>query len=268
MFHSLMMEAQLHYYYRKERFIKNDFVHFQWIVFVVEKGKFAYEINKESGEATEGDMIICPPHVMFHREVITPVQIHIVYFEWRTRNDSMKSQPNSSVRDIPPYRLSVPRDDRFYSTMNYLRKLCNSQLPVDLSIIEHFINDLWITARIKQNNDKLSAPHAKDLLMEQAKSAMEELAFQEVSLGELAIRFHLSHSQFTRRFNDAFGINPMAYLTYIRMNKAKSYLEKTEYTMDYIAELCGYENRNYFCKVFSNHFKMPPSHYRRLYRSY
>jgi AraC-like DNA-binding protein len=40
---------------------------------------------------------------------------------------------------------------------------------------------------------------------------------------------------------------------------------QTEYTLDHIARLCGYENGFYFSRVFTHYSKVNPSQYRKMY---
>jgi transcriptional regulator GlxA family with amidase domain len=113
----------------------------------------------------------------------------------------------------------------------------------------------------------VSDKNNEDVLMDKVKLSLDELACEKLSLAELAAIYQISPSRLTRRFQASFGITPMAYITYSRLQKAKSYLEKTDYTLEHIAELCGYDNSYYFSKVFSNYYKLPPSQYRKLNRT-
>jgi transcriptional regulator GlxA family with amidase domain len=129
------------------------------------------------------------------------------------------------------------------------------------------MNDLWVQSQMEIQFKALSDKNNEDVLMDKVKLTLDELACQKISLTKLAIQYQLSASQLTRRFQASFGITPVAYCTYLRLQKAKSYLENTDYTLEHIAELCGYDNPFYFSKVFSNYYKLPPSQYRKLNRS-
>jgi AraC-like DNA-binding protein len=256
-----------HQYYKKDSFLFNPHSVPRWMLYAVEKGKFSYVIDKESGIASEGDLVFCPPMVMFDRTVIEPLRFHLAIFDWRDPNDTLLHNMNYIMRFLPAYRLSIQDHNRFYSTIQNLRKICQSRLPVNLDLIGHYMNDLWVQAQMEIQFEKFSDKNNEDVLMDRVKQTFDELACGKISCNNLAANYQLSASQLTRRFQASFGITPVAYITYVRLQKAKSYLEKTDYTIEHIAELCGYDNPFYFSKVFSNYYKLPPSQYRKLNHS-
>jgi AraC family transcriptional regulator len=258
------LQVQHHRYYKKSGFSINPFASRYWTLYAVEKGSFNYVISKEMGSVSEGDMIICPPNIMFDRVAIESLRFHIFFFDLVVSNNKSVSL-TSVMRVLPSYRLSLHDRDRFYSNMHFLRMLHHSRHPVNLNIIGHYINDLWILSQMQAANLNPSDEHTEDMLMHKIKLILDQQACTKVSLSELALSNELSTSQLTRRFKSSYGITPVAYVTYVRLQKAKSYLESTKFTLEHIADLCGYDNPYYFSKVFTNHYKLPPSQYRKLF---
>ncbi len=56
------------------------------------------------------------------------------------------------------------------------------------------------------------------------------------------------------------------YLTALRLERAKALLTDTDFTMEHVASLCGYDNGYYFSRIFEKTVKLRPSVYRRMYR--
>ena len=57
---------------------------------------------------------------------------------------------------------------------------------------------------------------------------------------------------------------PLAYLTNHRMNKAADLLERTDATLEEIAELVGYGSEAAFSAAFKREMGMAPGSYRRV----
>ena len=77
---------------------------------------------------------------------------------------------------------------------------------------------------------------------------------------KLAFDLHLSRSTLSRKIQYLFGINPSAYITRIRMEKALQYLQKKIYpSIAQVASSVGFRHAGSFSRCFHNHFGVPPS---------
>ncbi|MBD2844184.1 helix-turn-helix transcriptional regulator [Paenibacillus sp. IB182496] len=54
-----------------------------WVLFAVVEGRFRYRIGTASGEAAFGDVVLCPPGMLFEREVLEPLSFHFYRFDWQ-----------------------------------------------------------------------------------------------------------------------------------------------------------------------------------------
>lgn len=86
---------------------------------------------------------------------------------------------------------------------------------------------------------------------------------EEVSLSVLAEEFHLSAQYISQLFRNEIGVNFLAYLTGIRMEKAKKLLLSTALSITEISEQSGYGDYRVFTKVFKKTEGITPSQYRR-----
>ena len=107
---------------------------------------------------------------------------------------------------------------------------------------------------------------SQDPLAQELKDWIDREADRDFKLGDLAHKFDLHPVQLTRRFQKAFGVSPSRYVNSIRIEKAKSLLIETNYTLEHIAELCGYHSGFYFSRIFTQFTKMNPSTFRRIHR--
>ena len=84
---------------------------------------------------------------------------------------------------------------------------------------------------------------------------------QELSLSFLAGSCFLSVSHFRHLFNQVFQMSPMEYRDSLRLLYAKDYLLQGCYTVTKVADLCGFEDVNYFSRFFKKHTGISPSKY-------
>lgn len=84
-----------------------------------------------------------------------------------------------------------------------------------------------------------------------------------ISLAEMAAQLSLNPTYFSDLFHGHFGIRPMEYLRRRRLDKALVLLATTDHTVAEIASLCGFDEPNYFFRVFKQQFNTTPRSFRR-----
>ncbi|MGE9880514.1 response regulator transcription factor [Blautia obeum] len=91
---------------------------------------------------------------------------------------------------------------------------------------------------------------------------LQEHLEEEVSLSVLAEEFHLNPQYISQLFKNEIGVGFLAYLTNIRMEKAKKLLLSTSFPIAEIAQKTGYGDYRVFTKVFKKAEGITPSQYR------
>lgn len=84
-------------------------------------------------------------------------------------------------------------------------------------------------------------------------------------VAELVSRSGLSERAFTRRFRQATGYSPLAYVQRLRLEDAKRRLERTDATVDDISWRVGYEDPSAFRRLFKRIVGVTPGAYRRQF---
>ena len=92
---------------------------------------------------------------------------------------------------------------------------------------------------------------------------LQEHLSEDVSLSVLAEEFHLNAQYISQLFKNEIGVGFLAYLTGIRMEKAKQLLLSTSLSVAEIAREAGYGDYRVFTKVFKKNEGVTPSQYRR-----
>lgn len=83
---------------------------------------------------------------------------------------------------------------------------------------------------------------------------------------EMIKRSRLAERTFKRRFTQATGLTPLAYVQRLRIEDAKRRLERTEAPIDKISWQVGYEDAAFFRRLFKRTTGMAPGAYRKRFR--
>jgi AraC family transcriptional regulator len=84
------------------------------------------------------------------------------------------------------------------------------------------------------------------------------------TLGNLAERVHLSPSQLSRVFTDAYGKTPLAYLTMLRAERLAKSLRETELPIEAAMRQVGWRSRGHAAQQFRKYVGLTPAQYRQL----
>lgn len=102
-------------------------------------------------------------------------------------------------------------------------------------------------------------------IVEKAVRLIDERYSELQHLDELSARLGISKYYLIKLFHRTVGKTPLEYLTRKRMEKAAELLRATDRSLDEIAQLVGFQNVNYFSKVFRKHFGIPPGQFRKKF---
>lgn len=88
---------------------------------------------------------------------------------------------------------------------------------------------------------------------------------EEIAVGDIAKRAHLSASQLQREFRRLFGMSLGEYLLKVRLIMARRRLETTSAAVGQIALECGFYDQSHFTKAFRKATGLSPLLYRRRF---
>ncbi|MEG0485368.1 MAG: DNA-binding response regulator [Oscillospiraceae bacterium] len=85
---------------------------------------------------------------------------------------------------------------------------------------------------------------------------------KHISIGSIACASFLSRAYLCSLFKKELNITVNNYVQQLRLEQAKHLLKANENTVSEISAMVGYENPNYFCKLFKAYTQKTPSAYR------
>lgn len=86
---------------------------------------------------------------------------------------------------------------------------------------------------------------------------------QKISTSDLSKIVHVSVYHFCRIFKQITGKTSTEYINMIRMEKACDYLRNRNLNITEIAIRCGFDNMNYFSRLFRKKYSMSPTQFRK-----
>jgi AraC-like DNA-binding protein len=87
---------------------------------------------------------------------------------------------------------------------------------------------------------------------------------QNISLDDLADHACLSVNHLLRTFKQAFGVSPHQFLIQLRLQRAQILLKSTNYAINEVVGLVGFECPSSFIRLFKTHYHITPLKYRQI----
>ncbi|MFD4703333.1 AraC family transcriptional regulator [Gottfriedia sp. NPDC058432] len=115
----------------------------------------------------------------------------------------------------------------------------------------------WLTVQIANSFNNQMSP-----VIRKATKYIRENHQTSITLEEIAQFCNVSKYHFSHLFKKEIGTSVIDFLNRIRIEKSMFYLEMTDLTMQEIATRIGFQDSNYFSRIFKKYIKSSPSEYR------
>lgn len=226
-------------------------------LFIIEQGAFDCSFfGNPPVRVVPGDFVFFPRRYNFVRNVVEPIDFHLIYF---SLNDE-----DSLSKLLPVGLISCIDHKRRESNLQLIRNLLNRFDDFSYRTMQHVLNDIFFqylhefSAGKALYTDDNTKPY-----VQQAIDYYDTHYAEPISLQRLVQEFHTSPSSLNRMFKNETGLSPIEYLIKLRIRKARHMLLFTNDTIAEIAEQCGYENTAYFSNAFKKNCGLSPTEYRK-----
>lgn len=243
---------------------------------VVKSGRLFLAEEDEKYEIGENEMFILLPDRHHYSWKPCEEDTGFYWLHFYTTSQWRKSEKASimvSKLPIPElhfhqcsYTLHLPQ----YASIKEPEILFELMQDILDSTIHKSGNDIWKTEelflkflRFIENlgihKDRMT------LLAEQIQGYLEKNIDQNITNESLEEYFHLHKNYLAKAMKATFGQTPLEVLTEMRMNYAKEYLIRTDYSIQRIAKLVGFNSDIYFSSCFKKYVNVSPRNYRKQY---
>jgi AraC-like DNA-binding protein len=164
---------------------------------------------------------------------------------------------------IPPF-LSVASPDRYFNLFDEILRLSINPPPGGELLLKARVLELLY--RLYADALQLCTIGPPGRMTDTLTRAMDFIAArykEPLRLTDIARSVNLSPHHFHRLFTRAVTLTPLAYLTKVRIERAREQLLTGQDPIADIALACGFENQSYFAKVFRQQTGVTPGQFRR-----
>lgn len=148
-----------------------------------------------------------------------------------------------------------PLFDNIHSAFGEGREKNQAYMKANLINIMELIDGELSSHNVKMQ--KRSIRNNYDTIL-QCQEYIDSHLDSKFTLEELALRCNLSKNFFCKVFKEIVGMTPFEYIMHSRMELAKKLIRTTNINVDQIAEICGFEDRTYFYRVFRKYYHTSP----------
>lgn len=232
-----------HNIYGPQKNIENHKIKFHELTFLID-GKMSYFIDGEKYDMVNGDIIYIPAGSMRQRNIGTEKSDYFsINFHADKRLAIKNYIPNGITEEI---RLLLAYFDVEHKSPTIIN-------PKKLNYL--------LEAMIMQISDNMMANSKIPLSAEIANYLINHYS-ESISLEDISRETFFSIAYCESEFKKAYGKSIIKYLIDLRISEAKNLLAETSLPCGVIANMVGFEDANYFSRIFKKRLGISPLKYR------
>ena len=241
--------------------------HFDWqhgrklseyqIVYISE-GAGTIETIKTKFRATAGDAILLVPG-MWHRyrpDDLTGWHEHWVGFA----GDGVEQVLHRSLHKKNPV-IPVREEKVMLNSFHHLFQSAREETPGLQQVMAGWAGVLL--ALLYSSMQPLSGKtRSETQIIEQARSLMLAEKTRDMALEDIAKSLNISYTSFRRAFREHTGASPHQYRLHLKISAARELLRSTDLRVKEISYRCGFDDEQYFCRIFKRQTRNTPIEFR------
>ncbi len=198
----------------------------------------------ESGryKLKEGKVIYIPMGLSYELVTHKPGIVGLINFMGEMDLKDFKLQDVPNPEHVQKLFLDIENADNEYDKL--------SMLYVLLKYLDDAENSSAKSALIKEPIDYISKNYSDS----------------SINVEMLAKMSNISAVYFRKTFMKIMGVSPHKYLMRVRIDEAKKLLKKNCFTVEQVAEKCGFGSLYHFSYAFKNSEGVSPKQYAKIYR--
>lgn len=150
--------------------------------------------------------------------------------------------------------IAIPENEAYDNTFNFLSQENNTTL------IKEYIQKLLTEYAQLISNAKTNEENP---LIVKVCDYLDHNLSQDISLEQMANIINVSPFYLSKLFKEEKGITFINFISDKRLEKARDLLEHSDLSIKEITSEIGYNDQNYFSRIFKNKFGLSPKEYRK-----
>lgn len=199
--------------------------------------------------AGKNDIIFLPKNSNYYVENVVSGDCFAINF-LIDRENALSPFVHHAKNAVKLSELFVSAEKAFRGKQSGYKSLCMSSL---YSIIYEMVYERNLSYQ----------PASKEALILPAVEYIHSNYIEpDITIDFLSSLCGIKESYFRRIFVNQYGISPVRYINQLRLSHAKEFLLQTEYKLNEISGLSGFNNLCYFCRLFKKETGLTPTEYR------
>jgi len=211
-----------------------------------------------------GDALYIPPNCWNKPDWDSDCSVLSLLFGRRQLGFSFvsKNRGETGFFDVQKYSIQTRTGHAIDHILAALNALSNEprKHPMD----EHLLSALMSYAQSMILDPVRSAQKRSEDLYQGICIYIQENFHRRITRSSIAKRFNVSPNHLSRLFRQQGHMTLADYITWVRLDRAKFMLRRYEFRLAEVATRCGFQDVNYFFRVFKNKTGHTPSEYRSM----
>jgi len=224
------------------------------------RGNVVLRVGNSRLEAKPGDTLFIPVGTMHRDEfdLAVGLEVFYVFFDWLPSKDYFRIVP---LKAIP--RLCAPVAAEIGKLCDRMQIGLDAGTEIDQLLIGSYTHNILFlilreALRVNERKNHDNRLHHGQALFLKAREYIDLHYAEQVSLDQIAETLKISTFYLSHLFSRESDFSFVEYITQVRMRKAKDLLSCGAENVSEAAYAVGYNDSNYFSKVFHRHYGVSP----------
>ncbi|MDR2630868.1 MAG: AraC family transcriptional regulator [Spirochaetaceae bacterium] len=229
-------------------------------IIYITNGKGIFETEGKSYTVSPGSVFFLLPGIKHRYKPVLEIGWHEYWVGFQGKNFSKLLEEGLLSRE---HVFSEPGlHDSIIAIFNMIIDEVNLQAP--LFQLKVCAGILSLIAEILTRSRRKDQINNYQMIVEKAKSLMEENVSKAINLPDISEQIGLSTSRFNEIFKTYTSMTPYQYYMQLKIKKAADLLEQKNTSIKEVAYRLGFEDQYYFSRFFKKKTGATPSAWRKL----
>ncbi|SKA60998.1 AraC family transcriptional regulator [Enterovibrio nigricans] len=211
---------------------------------------------------TQGDVLYVPPNSWNKPNWDTDCSVLSLLFGKRQLGFSLvgKAKKQPGFYDVQKHSIQTRTGHSIDHMLNALNMLAKEpvQAPMDSYLLKALMSycQTMLTAPVASSRNRVEDLYQGICIY------IQENFHRSITRESIAARFNITPNHLSRLFRQQGHMRMADYITWVRVDRAKFMLKRYDFRLGEVATRCGFQDVNYFYRVFKAKTGMTPSEYR------
>ena len=220
-------------------------------------------IGGEMFEVTVGEIVYLPE---MSRYTVQGTDKGFTHYTVNFLLDSHKSEIISHFSPLfgdSPVKISADNFDSFRNIFAKAVSAFGTNMPGSILLVKAQIFELMQMFFIQAMRKRAAGGEYDSIV--KAKEYIEAHYFENIRAKDLARLCSMSETNLRRKFREYIGQPPLDYQIGLRIRRARELLLERSYNVSEVARLVGFDDVNYFSRLFKKRVGVSPQGYEKMY---